>query len=1168
MIFLKNIYLIINNNNNNNNRYKVPGSTSSELIPAKNLYRSINSNACGLNPCVSGTCVATSNNFYCTCASQSKTGDKCQENYCLHGTFSNFVCTCLGTPYYGKRCEYQLCGINEATHGGIDLSIIDKSGIGVITFNDLCFPINENAYSITVTRNGAIIDEGISRGSNRYIDSDLQYDENYFPGSEFIYCLRYIVDDSYLTQYGFLNGQESCQTLVIPWRGTIKGSVKTRPNTIGTIAGVPDINVCVWEKDGYKNQEKAISCAITNLDGSFSLEPTINSIENLQNFVLNANLPGHVILSSDYGIPTEKILTLDYLEEKSFDFVDNSTISIYGRVIVAGSSCGLSGVDLYKDGRKSGTTDSNGYFSLAVGIGANPLIKAVYPNDNGTESDHTFSPSTIQLPSIFEEYTITEPIQDTTVRNLEISNILGGICKIPIGTATVNLFIRDCQNSFGSIKLPPISYMRSLTQKVPAHRIQLILDYNTIETFPGVDLVDVVEFFKDSAQDSQSFDMRYNNSEYQLFYYTTPTIDVFRIPSSVPNQLKETCSPQRQLGVDGVVRKGRNETLGFRVYEDYQRGRCFSRNGTVSIIDFASSPLNGNTKQTQIDLTGAVLYQYNIIGDDPNLFSPYWKPLQLVATISYILKEKQGVVRASTTLKIAVLGNMALENTFTASTSRLPLMILRDPPGGSSYTEFTQGKSFKVGMSNMKNLNSGFGGSGEAGIGFAIDLSMGGGFGFITLTKATDINFVQRFAGSFDVSVGVVSEDSLEFNLEASTTLRTSQSIGLTGRQGDIIVGLAMIFESGMSATLDVIFDEVNACKFSQTNQVLFNPLSSQEDTYYIYTHFYVENILIPNLQRASSILTDITQKQQFENDLAQWQNILNFKDSNMNSASAPFSSVNNTVRDLLKQVKVQTENIFSIWDNQQTAYNVNPSDVALASLSNIYFSFVASLNLVGAVVFTSFISTYNQVISEIRNQGDISDIATELDGLKQTLNSLEVYLNKLNDYPLSSPKISFDGGIGIFEQTITTTSSRSTTFQFQLNMAGSNQYGSSFDGKIFGIRSKSESLATVQGSVNIGKTNVQTFADSNTITFYLGDSNPLDSFVINVLEDPYYGVPVFQTLSARTSCPHELGTEAIEKPFIKPLSSSQVFNVDPNSPAIFSIQIGNFDSVIIFFFF
>jgi len=56
---------------------------------------------------------------------------------------------------------------------------------------------------------------------------------------------------------------------------------------------------------------------------------------------------------------------------------------------------------------------------------------------------HTFEPSEIQLPQIFSEYVIEDAIVDTTLQKLSITNILGGSCRVVIGTASIKYFVRD-----------------------------------------------------------------------------------------------------------------------------------------------------------------------------------------------------------------------------------------------------------------------------------------------------------------------------------------------------------------------------------------------------------------------------------------------------------------------------------------------------------------------------------------------------------------------------------------------------------------------------------------------------------------------------------------------------------------------------------------------------
>ena len=1024
-------------------------------------------------------------------------------------------------------------------------------------------------------RDGQILQEGISRLGTSYIDSSLQYSESYEPGAKFKYCLRYIPNLVKFSQFDFLNNKEFCQTLVIPWRGIIKGLVQVRPNGYVTAAGVDGINVCVWTKSNFDSKKPASLCTITNLDGSYSLEPSISSTQITQNLVVNAFLPGHIILTYDMAPPTTRVTSLDYRQETTVLFVDNSTVSIVGRVVISGSNCGISGVDVYKDGVKTGSTDSKGSFAISASIGANPKIKLVYPYDNGTASDHIFFPDQVPLPELFMDYEIQQAFEDITTREIEITNILGGLCKIPIATSEIIVSARDCQDSFPTFKLPPIDFRRTQTVKVPAHRLGLRVDFGKVSTFPGVNLGDVIEFMKSTTQDSQSYDMRFENSHFSLYYYVKPTIEAFKVPTSIPAQLSETCSLSK-LGVDGVVKEKSNETIALRVYENYQRGLCFSSSGSLIVTDFVSVPLGDQPLQSEIPLDGSLFYTYFISETSPNIFDPYYKTLQLEAVIPYSLNNKDGVVQNLIGLKIVVLGSLALENTFTASTSRLPLMILRDPPGGSSYTELTQGKSFSVGISTTKDLSSGFGAEGDFGLGAGSEASIGFATGglFAMVFGATSVKakYILKGEGALEVSVGVTSETSLEFNVEASVTITTSQSIGLTGRQGDILTGLAQIFQYGRSRTLTIVSDPENGCKFETIENVIFAPLGSKDDTFFIYTHFYVESILIPNLETALEIAKlqsddEAIQKQisQLTKDLDEWKSILEFKESKLKSKVPvnPYTSTNSTVKKLIDDLKSQSSNIFRTWSQHKDGLIVNdPKNIAFTSLIEVFASLAFSMNVVGVASLYELLTTYSLVLDDIRKESYMEDLETDINEMKNTIKNIESQLNAIQDYPLAAPRISFDGGIGGFQQTITTTRTQSTSFEFSLSLEGKSGLGKSkLELEAVGASSEGESAVVIKGAVEIGRTGSKSSSESNTVSFYLGDPNPLDSFVINVKEDPYYGVPIFEIVSATTSCPHEQGTDPVEMPILIPLGPTKAIGVPQDHYAEFTLQLRNLNS-------
>jgi hypothetical protein len=75
---------------------------------------------------------------------------------------------------------------------------------------------------------------------------------------------------------------------------------------------------------------------------------------------------------------------------------------------------------------------------------------------------------------------------------------------------------------------------------------------------------------------------------------------------------------------------------------------------------------------------------------------------------------------------------------------------------------------------------------------------------------------------------------------------------------------------------------------------------------------------------------------------------------------------------------------------------------------------------------------------------------------------------------------------------------------------------------------------------------------------FTLSDNSVGDFFTINISKDPTYGTYIFQTVSGRSSCPTEPGTQTRDRAKITVISNPELRNLPVGKPATFKIRIDN----------
>ena len=93
--------------------------------------------------------------------------------------------------------------------------------------------------------------------------------------------------------------------------------------------------------------------------------------------------------------------------------------------------------------------------------------------------------------------------------------------------------------------------------------------------------------------------------------------------------------------------------------------------------------------------------------------------------------------------------------------------------------------------------------------------------------------------------------------------------------------------------------------------------------------------------------------------------------------------------------------------------------------------------------------------------------------------------------------------------------------------------------------------------SITQGQSQSTSTTSTTTVGYTLSDNDAGDNFSVNIKEDPVYGTPVFELVSGETSCPWEPGSVRIDSPTLS-VSPSQQVDVDPLSPAVYNLTLGN----------
>ncbi|MEP7108436.1 MAG: carboxypeptidase-like regulatory domain-containing protein [Ferruginibacter sp.] len=273
------------------------------------------------------------------------------------------------------------------------------------------------------------------------------------------------------------------------------------------------------------------------------------------------------------------------------------------------------------------------------------------------------------------------------------------------------------------------------------------------------------------------------------------------------------------------------------------------------------------------------------------------------------------------------------------------------------------------------------------------------------------------------------------------------------------------------------------------------------------------------------------------------------------------------------------TEAIISTTNSQyySTAGNStitgNAGDVYIGAALNLLYSIGHELKYTGpctlgienklAVADSGFATTYAYSEDHIVNSviPGLLNIAANSTGAEKDKynNQISVWQQAVNNNAQNKARatfdknISFDGTIGPITSTTSTSSTRSNTIEFNLeiNEAIAIQLGFEIAG------------SGVSGGVNIGFKTETGSSTTNTVTaqtttgYTIDDDDDGDYFSIDVKKDPVYNTPVFVLVAGTASCPPEpvaQKRDACQLLIPQPVISG----IADNGEALFQLHLGN----------
>lgn len=598
-------------------------------------------------------------------------------------------------------------------------------------------------------------------------------------------------------------------------------------------------------------------CAQTNTNGNY----TISGIRYGESTTFTLT-PQKANRTFD---PVESDITLSVENpvQNEVRFNDVSSYGLAGQVLYTGTECPVENVQLYvgapgEAGVVRGETESDGAFVVAADLGIRVLRPVL---GEGAEA-RTFSPESRTLDVSADLFNIS--FADVTTRKL--TGFAGGDCQLNVGQIKVRVFTANsCYdqevtlNGAYSLTLPPQEYF-----------IQVV----DVEPTSGISKADVLAYF--DRLGPQAVDLTAGDAELDLMY---------RAPISIAfnglSTTNATCSAADQLNVP-ILTKGATVPISIAVNQDYgSAGVCPIDEASVRVVDVIS-----NKVETLSVQDGVAPYTINV--GEPNILQglviagvdrSYQKSIE--ATV-----EIEGLDAVTETQWVVVEGSKARIGTFTSAvTDPIPMMVLHDPPGNSSYAYIEKGTSVCHTIERAALFDASFGTKMELELG--ANITAGVGFGaFIATTNGGAVIFEGRtVVGASETSLNTCADDgkspglgstivgaalmgplaiplavgngllslgedagcgpSFEVCVTAQETISTGFDEIEVGPDADVVVGTALNFLFALADKVAV--EETNgscAIDVAETLAMDLDPEGAFETTF-IYPQFHIKNVLL-----------------------------------------------------------------------------------------------------------------------------------------------------------------------------------------------------------------------------------------------------------------------------------------------------------------------------------
>ena len=875
---------------------------------------------------------------------------------------------------------------------------------------------------------------------------------------------------------------------------------------------------------------------------------------------VSPSYPGHIFQEDTLAVGLDT-----FIKQTTVDpFIDLIAYKISGLVTKGSSNCAIDSVKVTltttRDGmeiQETDTTDATGSYSFDI----NPqdpevtryqlTIDTIKVANNSGQQDTTHfqfaQPQRTFSKGDIEDFLLNEKVDFEETTTHQVTLVVQNTCGA-IGTDRFDIRVRSKGGCFNqvyqtgtagsvTITLPPMEYTMAVTGvDDPSPGNQAMVDYLRVRPAALALTADATIAFT---------------------YHKAPEINITGLNRFLCND------PERPA----IIRQDSSYTLNVSAFEDHST-RCPVNEGFLVVKNAAATITTDTLWYGAMANNGQGGFPaYTFTAGEPITIAPY----TLGMVVEY--HTENGGYQGEKVQQLIVEGEKTPPgNDIIVSVDddengqvKLPLFILRDPPGDQSYSYVEKGKTFSKSLT-VSDMNSG-----SAGI-------------------ETDMQFAVLGLGIYakaSISAGGGEGESAAFNVSVTTKQQISTAEGiqldedsgqyLKGDQADVIVGTGLSTAYGIVERIAIDSDGCTITKSSDIRLV-----ADGLTTEWHYSVFQIEK-LIKEYDRQLNALTlrDGT---------------LNMIGSDSTAMTADeaytyISTLKDNWQEILRYHRTETVPICQVCDLDNLP---QPFKAAVEGMEE-YQSFCNQVRSNGVCNLESFTWTnelmtqYNRLNQFREDLEDYIDYRYN-DGVAikngaeaviitdNILNNLDLDGEYQNLYGPEVENITFDGASGAITNEVTVAKSQSRGYSqktfFNLDIAVGALIFMKFEvtkGLAVSVTTQEElknfNKIGITGNYHFdfNKTKENTSEESATVGYVLSDDDVGDQFSVTVVKgiDPAH-TPYFSLLGGRSSCPPEAGTILRDVPQLtleypdNTLANNVQYDVDPNGKAVFPLKLSN----------